>query len=125
MYLRYALIGLLAIVFTASMAFADGGFHGTVSYRDCECHSGSWDNVRIVNDATGAEHIARIHLTYPTSGTYGTQHTTFPEGYYSISVVLGDGSDCDHSYVQKVYHSDDPNDQTVDLVVFGPTSQPH
>ncbi len=123
MYLRYALIGLLAIVFAASMAFADGGFIGDIYYKDCDCStSPDYDIVKIKDRSTG-QVVFEQQMIYIVSPGYWTGAQTFPPGSYDIWVQLGPNSECDHGVVKTVIHG--ATTQTVNLTVLGPVEQGH
>ncbi len=105
MYLRYALIGLLAVLFTASMAAADGHFTGAVLFpklwtTDCEWESEMY--VYVYNVLTpGNRDRYLVSCCYcPTPDYEHGMFTTadYPPGTYVFELILPASSDC---YVTK------------------------
>lgn len=118
MLARNLLLGLILVIFVSAMAFADGGFYGSVTYIHCDC---SWnaDQVKI-------QKIGEVWADYYYIDCYGPGYTTDPDtfepGWYRLGVVVGEGSDCAVSFPVTVYHGDEW--QEVNLTVQGNLPKP-
>jgi len=99
------LTGLLISIFLVGIALAEGGFYGTINYKDCTCDT---------NDDVICSGVP----------CYNTGHHTYPTGYYKLWVDLNDFSDCDKSNIEIIYHDADLGDQEVNLTVNGKEDQP-
>jgi hypothetical protein len=120
MFRKIFLAGMILAIVISAMALAEGGFHGTISYHECNCSS--WDKVKITNLSTQEVDYYNVDCGNPDS--YTTAHTTYPEGWYQLVVIPEEESDCDHGIVVRVFHPDTTDNQTVNLAVYGPQGQP-
>jgi hypothetical protein len=115
---RILILALLLIAGLTTLALADGGFYGNITYHDCSCyhHPTLGDMVYIQSTGGGQQYQFNVgNCSYNPS--YSTGTTSFPTGYYNIWVVLHNGSDCNMGYVQTVYHDGSASDQEVGLRV--------
>ena len=116
---------ILALILTACLsvwAWADMGFQGGVTYNDCTCNMGHWqDKVKIWQAGAGPWRY-NIHCSY--GHPYTTLADTFAPGWYYLCVEFADISDCDVCFVQYVYHPSGTGYQTVNLIVQGPSGDP-
>jgi len=115
------LTGLLISIFLVGFALAEGGFYGTINYKDCTCDT--WDDVMIQLYEGGGEPDA-YGVFCAGVPCYNTGHHTYPTGYYKLWVDLNDFSDCDKSNIEIIYHDADLGDQEVNLTVNGKEDQP-
>ncbi len=123
MFARNLLITIFLIVFAGATAFADGGFFGSIDYRNCDCSNGpGFDQVKISSTAGGSSTFWSAACGGGGPDGYNTGTQTFPPGWYDIAVVLGISTDCDKVQLERVYHGTD--DQRVNLIVYGPTPKP-
>ena len=98
-----------------------GGFYGIITFEDCHCEN-PFDRVSIrpANGGDGYHYGARCNSLPPYGYTTLTSdHPYWDPGYYYISFVIREESDCDHTFVQYVYHGSEH--QEVNLVVYGPS----
>jgi hypothetical protein len=106
---RILILALLLIAGLTALAYAEGGFSGTITYDDCSCQQGvPYDHVIIQSTSGGPQYTYYIYCG--STSNYSTLHSTpetFPEGHYNIWVALGNGTDCTLGYVQTVWHGDD------------------
>ena len=124
---RNLLLGLILVIFVSTVALADGGFYGSVTYKNCEC---SWppnyDRVRIVRiDQVGGPWFYGVDCWGPGYSTEGGAPETFPPGRYQLVVALDENSECRKGLgglSVVVTHGDDW--QEVNLIVRGPEGQP-
>jgi hypothetical protein len=118
MNFKQIILALILFACFSSAALADGGFNGTVTYKDCTCNTA--DKARIQPTSGGQAYEYNLARCGGTPGytTQGGNPETFAPGTYYVSVVIHTGSDCDHTFVQYVNHG--TAWQTVDLTVYGP-----
>ena len=118
MLARHIFLGLILAIFISSMAFADGGFYGSITYKNCDC---SWppyyDRVRIERtDQSGGPWYYGVDCGHHGYSTQGGNPETFPPGQYTIGLVFGDSSNCTLTFFQGVTHGEDW--QEVNLVAY-------
>jgi len=98
-----------------------GGFYGIITFVDCNCEN-PLDRVSIQpaqgggGELYGADCSGQLPYGYTT---LGSEHPYWNPGYYYISFVIREASDCDHTVVQYVNHGSEH--QEVNLVVYGPS----
>jgi hypothetical protein len=111
---RTLMTALFLVACLTTLALADGGFYGSITYHDCGYSYG--DLVYIQSTGGGTQYTYGIHSgSNPWYNTAYSTPATFPPGYYNIWVVLGPDTDCNMGYVQTVYHGS--SDQEVGLRV--------
>ena len=121
------ILALILLLGFASVATADGGFTGLISYKPneiCDC-TPIEDRVLIYQESTGLSYYCGIRCAGVATG-YNTELPgnfphTFPPGWYRLSVDFHDNG-CKHTTIQRVYHSDQL--QTISLEVFGDYGTP-
>jgi len=113
---KHLFLALLFVFCMASWAWADGGFYGNVTYSNCSCYSHPTDGDRVYIQSTAGGPQYYFYV-YNCSGnpSYSSGPTTFPTGYYNVWAAPHDGSDCNRSYVQTVYHNGSGGDQQVNV----------
>jgi len=120
---KIVIAAMIMLLCATTSAWADMGFEGSITYKDCDCRDESGgDRVKIWS-ASGQDQWYYYVLCGPTDG-YDTLNDTFPPGYYYLQVVLGNSSECDVSFIQYVYHSSGTGKQVVNLQVRGPAGDP-
>ncbi len=123
MFSRYFVIGLMAVAFMTATALADGGFNGSITYKNCDCVPGTQgDKVQITPIGGGDTEYCGIDCQRSIYNTSGCDPGTYPPGWYSLRVVLGSGTECEYSMPVTVYHGDQA--QEVNLIVHGPSGEP-
>jgi len=112
-------IAMLLALFTAT-GLAQGDFHGDVYYKNCDC--APEHRVKIWKAGGGGEpDYHRIRCGgLPDYGTLPYVYTT---GWYCLTVIALEGTECETSYIEYVYHIGGQSQQ-VDLKVFGPEEEP-
>ena len=116
---RHVLLGLVLAIFISSIALANGGFYGSVTYNHCDC---TWneDYVKIQLVTGGQIYSYGIDCWGPG---YTTDPDTFEPGWYRLWVDFNEiEGDCTASFPITVYHGEE--DQEVNLKVQGNLPKP-
>ena len=123
MFSRCFIIGLMLTVLMAVTALADGGFNGTIKRSSgCDCVFPPAGDLVKITPFGGGDVYCEIDCLRDGYTTWACETSTFPPGWYTLIIELGDGSDCYFGVARQVYHGSDW--QRVDLVVMGPESTP-
>lgn len=125
MLFKYLSLSLLLLALIAATALADGGFYGTITYKNCDCTSGGGDRVKIQKLPGGVGDECVVDC-WPCCG-YNTEADclphTFSPGTYRLWVDLHEGTDSCATVIKIVEHGEEL--QEVNLVVNGPPDEPN
>jgi hypothetical protein len=122
MLARNILLGLILVIFVSAMAFADGGFYGSVTYKNCDCY---WNGDKVIIKPLEGQcdpGYCWVDCWGPGYSTQGADPETYPPGLYDLTVEISEQSNCYYGVTVRVYHGEDW--QEVNLVVKGPESTP-
>lgn len=100
------LTGMVVLIFMSATAFADGGFSGRIDYNNCDCNSG--DQVSVKSDSSSTTYYYNVNCPKWYYGNYSTSWgtpSTFPPGWYTITLHFGPSSNCEgYGDTRHVYH---------------------
>ena len=111
---------MIFVALLSTAVFADGGFYGEVTYKDCDAVI---DDKVWIEPLGGAGEpvwygIDHLHQTH----TYNTGLDTFPPGSYKLWVTFGATSECVTGDIRIITHGS--TNQQVDLKAYGDTGHP-
>ena len=118
------------VIFASAIVLADGGFYGSVTYKNCECTTLPKDNVEIYQELSNQSYFCHVQCN-AGQGSYNTRVCdpphVYPPGWYVLHVAVSRESNCWGGHPTpgipvRVYHGLDW--QEVNLVVEGPTPKP-
>jgi hypothetical protein len=112
---RTLMTALFLVACLTTLALADGGFYGTITFDDCTCYASGGSGDCVMIQSTGGGQQYTFYARCGGNPGYTTSGTTFPPGYYNLWVALHTGTDCTLGFVQTVYHG--TTDQEVNLRV--------